>query len=314
MGLFFTIVTLGLASPLPKHLSQRAGRGGRQPARRAHGRQRAADRQPVLGVPRVQPDPGTPRADGRAQAPAARPGRLHHRPVVLPQADRAAVRERPASGLHLRRHRHGDRDHRLRRPRPALHAHSGAPGRRTGRGRSWQAGGLMGLEPLATDGQDAADTIGLGAVSGNGHPDRNRQGARDGGRSTNGMRPANGKRPGDEGHAANGQGANGTPRRRPPARMRNPAHRGERREPVKAMARARSAQETGGRAGGSADAERAPGGSADAEHSAGAEHVAGRSAGAQHGRPAAGAGGCSGLARRRSAWAYPNGRCATTSG
>ena len=46
-------------------------RGGRrQPGGRAHGRERAADRQPVLGVPRLQPDPGTARADRRAQAPA----------------------------------------------------------------------------------------------------------------------------------------------------------------------------------------------------------------------------------------------------
>ena len=69
----------------------------------------------------------------------------------------------------------------------------------------------MGLEPLATDGQDAAGTIGDGAITGNGHPDPNGQAARDGRRSTNGMRPANGKRPAGEGHAANGQGANGTP-------------------------------------------------------------------------------------------------------
>ena len=51
---------------------------------------------------------------------------------------------------------------------------------------------------------------------------------------------------------------------------------------MKAMTRAPSAQETSGRAGGSADAEHAPGGSADAEHSAGTEHVAGRPAGAEH--------------------------------
>ncbi len=50
---------------------------------------------------------------------------------------------------------------------------------------------------------------------------------------------------------------------------------------MKAMTGARSAQETSGRADGSADPEHAPGDSADAEH------VAGRSAGARH---AAGAG------------------------
>ena len=49
---------------------QGAGRGGRRPRPPAPGRQRAADRQPVLGVPRLQPDQGTARPDRGAAAAA----------------------------------------------------------------------------------------------------------------------------------------------------------------------------------------------------------------------------------------------------
>ena len=113
MGLFFTIVTLGLAARLPSALFKGLVGRGRQPGRRPPGRQRAADRQPVLGLPRLQPDPGTARPDRRPQAPAGPPGRLHHRPLVLPEAHRAAVRRGPAPGLHLRGHRDADRHRRL---------------------------------------------------------------------------------------------------------------------------------------------------------------------------------------------------------
>ena len=210
MGLFFTIVTLGLASHLPKHLYSGLVAAGVSPPA-AH---TVASEPPIgslfsafLGYNPIQ----------ELLAPT---GALKHLPpgqaaYITGRSFFPKLIEQPfASGLHLaftfaaiataiaiiasgvrgQRYTHT--------PEPlAEELAEGAA----------EAGGLMGLEPLATDGQDAADTIGLGAVSGNGHPDRNRQGARDGGRSTNGMRPANGKRPGDEGHAANGQGANGTP-------------------------------------------------------------------------------------------------------
>ena len=120
MGLFFTIVTLGLASRLPSHLYRGLVARGRRPRRRAPGRQRAADRQPVLGLPRLQPDQGTARPDRSAAAAACPPGRVHHRPVVLPEPDRGAVRRRPAPGLHLRRRRDGHRDRGLRAARQAL--------------------------------------------------------------------------------------------------------------------------------------------------------------------------------------------------
>ncbi|MGO8886882.1 MAG: MFS transporter [Streptosporangiaceae bacterium] len=53
MGLFFTIVTLGLAARLPSHLYKGPGRRRGVPGRRPRCRQRAADRQPVLGLPRL---------------------------------------------------------------------------------------------------------------------------------------------------------------------------------------------------------------------------------------------------------------------
>ena len=48
---------------------------------------------------------------GALQHLSPQPAGVRHRPLVLPQADRAAVRQRPAPGLHLRRHRDG-RGHR----------------------------------------------------------------------------------------------------------------------------------------------------------------------------------------------------------
>jgi len=67
-------------------------------------------------------------------------------------------------------------------------------------------GGLYGLEPFATDGQDAADTIGLGATGGHtggdGRSPANRQAAPANGRRTHGRR-ANGRR-------ANGQATKGS--------------------------------------------------------------------------------------------------------
>jgi len=213
MGLFFTIVTLGLASHLPKHLYSGLVAAGVSPAA-AH---TVASEPPIgslfsafLGYNPIKELLGPT-------------GALQHLPpgqaaYITGRSFFPQLIEQPfADGLHLaftfaaiataiaivasalrgRRYMH--------RAEPV--AEELAEG-------AAEAGGLVGLEPLATDGQDAADTIGHGAVTGNGHPDPNRHAAGDGGRSTNGMRPANGKRPGDEGHAANGQGANGTP---PPA-------------------------------------------------------------------------------------------------
>ena len=55
MGLFFTIVTLGLAYNLPSHLYKGLVKAGVLPGRRARGSQRAADREPVLRLPGYNP-------------------------------------------------------------------------------------------------------------------------------------------------------------------------------------------------------------------------------------------------------------------
>ncbi len=62
MGLFFTIVTLGLAAACPPPV-QGPGQRGCRAVRRACRRERAADREPVLRVPRLQSDQGTARPD-----------------------------------------------------------------------------------------------------------------------------------------------------------------------------------------------------------------------------------------------------------
>jgi hypothetical protein len=210
MGLFFTIVTLGLASHLPKHLYSGLVAAGVSPAA-AH---TVASEPPIgslfsafLGYNPIQELLGPT-------------GALQHLPpgqaaYITGRSFFPKLIEQPfADGLHLaftfaaiataiaiaasalRGQRY------MHRAEPV--AEELAEG-------AAEAGGLLGLEPLATDGQDAADTIGHGAVTANGHPDPDRHAARDGGRSTSGMHPANGKRPGDEGHATNGQRAKATP-------------------------------------------------------------------------------------------------------
>ena len=140
MGLFFTIVTLGLASRLPVAPVQGPGRPGRRIRSAAH---LVANEPPIgslfsafLGYNPIQELLGP---TGALQHLPAQPGRLHHRPVVLPAPDRAAVRRRPAPGLHLRRDRDPDRDHRLGPPRPP--ATCTPPARRTaGRGAGRECG------------------------------------------------------------------------------------------------------------------------------------------------------------------------------
>ena len=131
MGLFFTIVTLGLAARLPSHLYKGLTAAG-VARRRARSGKRAADRQPVLRVPRVQPDPGAARSDRRAGEDAAQAGRLHHRTVFLPAPDRGAVRQRTAPGIHVRGDRDADRDHRVGAARQAVRARCAGRGRGPG--------------------------------------------------------------------------------------------------------------------------------------------------------------------------------------
>ena len=92
MGLFFTIVTLGLAAELPGHLYRGLVAAG-VPRAAAH---LVASEPPIgslfsafLGYNPVKELLGP---TGALQHLSASQARLHHRALVLPQADRAAVR------------------------------------------------------------------------------------------------------------------------------------------------------------------------------------------------------------------------------
>ena len=97
MGLFFTIVTLGLAARLPPHLYKGLVAAGRRPRPRPTGGQRAADRQPVLRLPRLQPDQGAARPDrGAAAVPP------HQVAYITGRSFFPKLIEQPfAGGLHL---------------------------------------------------------------------------------------------------------------------------------------------------------------------------------------------------------------------
>ena len=177
MGLFFTIVTLGLASHLPKHLYSGLVAAGVSPAA-AH---TVASEPPIgslfsafLGYNPIQ----------ELLAPT---GALQHLPPgqaayitgrsFFPKLIEQPFAERPAPGLHLRRHRDGDRHHRLRRPRPALHAHARSrwpknwPRARPRRAACWA------WSPSRPMARTPPTRIGHGAVTGpNGHPDPDRHG------------------------------------------------------------------------------------------------------------------------------------------
>ena len=117
MGLFFTIVTLGLAARLPSHLYRGLVAAGVAP-----GAARTVANEPPIGslfsaFLGYNPIKELLGPTGALQHLSAPPGRLRHRPVVLPEADRAAVRQRPAPGVQLRRRGDGHRDGRLRLPR-----------------------------------------------------------------------------------------------------------------------------------------------------------------------------------------------------
>ena len=138
MGLFFTIVTLGLAAQPALAPVQGPGRRRRVAPSAAHV---VANEPPIgslfsafLGYNPIKELLG-PTGALQHLSPASR--RVRHRPLVLPQADRAALRQRPAPGVHLRRHRHGHGHHRLRPARQAVHARDraargGTGGRRRG--------------------------------------------------------------------------------------------------------------------------------------------------------------------------------------
>ncbi len=103
MGLFFTIVTLGLASELPNHLFKGLIAAGVAPSA-AH---LVANEPPIgslfsafLGFNPIKELLGP---TGALQHLSAHQAAYRHRAVVLPEPDRTALRQWPAPRLRLRR-------------------------------------------------------------------------------------------------------------------------------------------------------------------------------------------------------------------
>jgi len=197
MGLFFTIVTLGLASHLPKHLYSGLVAAGVSPAA-AH---TVASEPPIgslfsafLGYNPIKELLGPT-------------GALQHLPpsqaaYITGRSFFPKLIEQPfADGLHLAftfaaiataiaivaSALRGQR-----------YMHQAEPVAEELAEGAAEEGGLFGLEPLATDGQDAPETIGAGAT-----------GATGGDAGADGRSPANGQAVPANGRRANGRRANG---------------------------------------------------------------------------------------------------------
>ncbi len=104
IGVFFSLMIAGPGGYIAQDADPRADRPGRASRDRAHYRLAAAGRQPVRGVPRLQPGALPARPHRRAQAPAGPQRSRSHRQDLLPRADLAAVPPRPGDRL-----LHGDR-------------------------------------------------------------------------------------------------------------------------------------------------------------------------------------------------------------
>ena len=104
IGIFFTLMILGLAASLPGEPVPRARRPGSQPVGRREGIAPAACRQPLRRLLGLQPDSGAPRQLG-AVAPAAPHGGVPDQPPVLPASHRAGLLQGTHRGVRLRRGR-----------------------------------------------------------------------------------------------------------------------------------------------------------------------------------------------------------------
>ena len=158
MGLFFTIVTLGLAARLPSHLYK----GLTRPAfrRRPPTPWPASRRSEVFSHSGYNPIKELLGPTGVLAKLSPKQAALHHRAVLLPAPDRGAVRERPAPGVHLRRHCDTDRDHRLGTARQEVRAYAGGGGS-TGRLRHRRDGEPAANAELAKGGMTGmADAVG----------------------------------------------------------------------------------------------------------------------------------------------------------
>jgi MFS family permease len=140
IGIFFSLIILGLSASLPSHLFAGAHRPGGARGGRRPGVPAAADRGHVRRAARLQPDPDAARP-GADQAPG-RPRRLPDRALVLPEPDLRAVPGGSRRRVRLRDRGLPDRGGRLAAARQALRARSarrprgGGSPRRAARRRS----------------------------------------------------------------------------------------------------------------------------------------------------------------------------------
>ena len=102
MGIFFTLLIIGLASTLPHTLSSGLEAHGVSHAESARSRRNATDLGPLRRLPRLQPDRTPDRHRHPARTAAARAGGAH-RPQLLPEPDLKAVQQGPRHRVRLRR-------------------------------------------------------------------------------------------------------------------------------------------------------------------------------------------------------------------
>ena len=91
IGIFFTLMILGLAATLPADLYPRPPRPRRRAVHCAEGVPSPSCGEPLRGVPGLQPDAGAPGAF-RTVAPLPCHRALRDQPLLFPPADRPAVR------------------------------------------------------------------------------------------------------------------------------------------------------------------------------------------------------------------------------
>jgi len=156
MGLFFTIVHARPGrQPGPRTLYKGLVNAGGRPRPQAHlVANEPADRQPVLRVPRLQPDQRNCSARNRGPLQHLGPSQQAYvnRTHVLPQADRAAVRQRPATWAFTFAAIRDGRGHHPRRPwrgKRYLHATRADRGDELADGAPLRSGGITGLRRAA---------------------------------------------------------------------------------------------------------------------------------------------------------------------
>ena len=104
VGVFFTLMILGLAANLPHTMAAGLEAHGVPAAAAQHRRAPTAGVDPVRGLPGLQPDPAPAGWVGAGRPAGPHPGD-HHRAVVLPAPDLLAFPRRTPRGLRVRSHR-----------------------------------------------------------------------------------------------------------------------------------------------------------------------------------------------------------------